>query len=148
MNEQTIFEDDALSANHQQTEQALHKLNHLLSDCWRHLSPDAVSQNEHAYLHALYDDPLNLTELARRVGVKLPSASAMVGKLEQRQLIGRISNRRDRRSVELQLTPEAYEQLQLGRQVYQSLLAALQQRMPPDEYATFTAQLVSVSRYL
>ena len=72
----------------------------------------------------------------------------MVGKLEQRQLIGRISNRRDRRSVELQLTPEAYEQLQLGRQVYQSLLAALQQRMPPDEYATFTAQLVSVSRYL
>lgn len=134
-----------------QAEQALLRLNRSLLDFWRNYDQQTpmgnISWNEYYYINALRDGPLSLTELAQKVGVKTPSASAMVSKLERRKMLSRISNQQDRRTVHLQLTTEAREQLDLEWNVYQEFLGSLRRRMPIDEFVDFSNLLIKAAKY-
>ena len=151
MNTQAGFSEQSTATENRQIERALHKFGHLLSSCWRnklHTPLGEISQQEHAYLHALYDGPLHLTELARRVGVKMSSASAMVSKLEQRRAIARLDVPNDRRRTHLQLTEPARRHLHQSWALYHPLLDSLQQHMCPDEFSAFTELLIKATSHL
>ncbi|MEN0615857.1 MarR family transcriptional regulator [Klebsiella indica] len=133
------------------TEQALLRLSRSLLDFWRRYDQQTpignISWNEYYYINALRDGPLSLKELAQKVSVKTSSASAMVSKLEQRNMICRFKSQQDRRIIHLQLTTEAKAQLALEWNVYQEFLCNLQQRMPEDEFTALCNLLIKNARY-
>lgn len=138
-------------SNHQ-IELALLSFNRLLLSHWRSYDQQTpmgnISWNEYYYINALRDRPLNLSELAERVSVKKPSASAMVSKLEKRGMVSRRIGDIDRREVQVQLTAAAREQLDLEWLVYHSFLQDLEKHLEPDDYRQFARLLIAIAERL
>lgn len=152
MNNTTLLTHSATLPSDRQTEQALLKLNWALVTYWRQYDPKTpvcnISWNEYYYIEALREGPLNLSELAQKVGVSKPSASNMVTKLEKQKIIRKMPHPESRRIVMLELTEHTEEQLRLEWPVYQKFLEHLQYRMPRELFDQFSAIIVEAVKYL
>ena len=71
-----------------------------------HQPPDLPSPVHFRLLHALLDGPHNLSELAEKHNVTLPTMSNTITTLCEHGLVVRTKSRDDRRRVIIQLTPE------------------------------------------
>jgi DNA-binding MarR family transcriptional regulator len=60
--------------------------------------------------------PMNLNELAKRLGVSAPSASVMVDRLVEKQVLTREADPQDRRRVQLRVHPKAEEDMKVMHQ--------------------------------
>lgn len=71
-----------------------------------HQPPDLPSPVHFRLLHSLLDGPHNLSELAEKHSVTLPTMSNTVTTLCEHGLVARTQAKDDRRRVVIQLTPE------------------------------------------
>ncbi|POX63186.1 MarR family transcriptional regulator [Streptomyces sp. Ru62] len=117
----------------------------LLATLWSSAAQDVdlpLSPHQLRALRALEAAPgLNLTALAERLGIGLPTASRLCDRLEAAGLLERSPRSRDRREVRLELTAHARRVLgDVARRRARALATALR-RMGPDDRAALTQGL-------
>jgi len=79
------------------------------------------------------EGPLTLGELAARERVAPPSITKVVGKLEDRGLVERSVDERDRRVTRVEISPSGREQLEAGRTRRTAWLAKRLMDLPADD---------------
>lgn len=94
-----------------------------------------LSHSEFEYLRAVHDRETekvccenhgqHLQDVVAALGIKKASASAMIVKLERRDLVERMPCRVDARAQHIILTKKGVEYLQLGEKIYEAAAGAL-----------------------
>jgi DNA-binding MarR family transcriptional regulator len=79
--------------------------------------------------------PLTPSELAKRERIQRPTATRLVGRLEELGVLQRTPDPQDRRSSLLSVTPEGHALMEELRQRKTAYLAARLERLDPDERA-------------
>lgn len=91
----------------------------------------AVEAQEHEENHGSDSHGQHLQDVVAAMGVQKASASAMVIKLEGRNLVKRVPCRFDARAQHILLTPKGRTLLAKGRTVYEKAAAALESAPDP-----------------
>ncbi|HPG62012.1 MAG TPA: MarR family winged helix-turn-helix transcriptional regulator [Casimicrobium sp.] len=76
---------------------------------------------------------LRLTSLARRLNVHQSTASNLVNDLLEKQLVRKVADQTDRRSINLQATPEGISALMSSPMPFEGVLPAALRDLSPDE---------------
>lgn len=79
------------------------------------------------------DAPLGVCELAEAAGVSPPSATRMLGGLEERGLVERVRGATDRRVVHVAVTPAGRALAEAKREVILTARARIFERLTPTE---------------
>lgn len=87
-----------------------------------------------------------LGELASREGVQPPSATRIVGALEEMGLVRRVADETDRRVARVELLPEGRRTLARNRSARTAYLAARLQRLAPEERAALADLIALLER--
>ena len=99
---------------------------HQARSLYRELNLD-IEPNWHAVLLLLEKHPgLGIAEIARRLGIKHPSASVLIDQLEQRGYVRRKADPSDGRRQILQLTGPARKKMKHLKRVWQAGADAIQ----------------------
>lgn len=110
----------------------------------QHLSVAVTSMTPHqreAVMMLSQEGPLSMGELARRLTITPSSATELVDRLVERQLVDRIPDPSDRRTVVIQLTPFAQERTEEVRGAVQLGLSRLLSRLDDDQLSTMVGLL-------
>lgn len=138
-----------------QSLEALHR--HLLQ-AWSNSSAEiGLSYSEFEYLCAVeaqesvenHDDDSHgqhLQDVVAAMGVQKASASAMVIKLESRDLVERVPCRFDARAQHILITKEGRELLARGRNIYETAAAAFQARLDNETFRTVKKGLAGITK--
>lgn len=94
------------------------------------------------------EGPLSLTELAGRLGVSPPSASAMVERLVEKMLVTREQSPEDRRRVVIQISPTALKGIVAVEEVVFQSFLKLVEHLGPEDTAQWCEVLTKVRRAL
>lgn len=81
-----------------------------------------LSPSQRIVLRALKDGPLQVSEVAARLGVTLSAATGLVDRMARSDLVGRERDRADRRVVWVKLTAEGTRTLQVAERYRLELL--------------------------
>ncbi len=92
-----------------------------------------LTRSEVSVLDALAAAPLRVTELAAHAGMVQPRVTALLQKLEDRELVTRRRCTTDRRAVETSLTPAGRLLLDQGRQRMATALLSALHTTPIDD---------------
>ncbi len=84
-------------------------------------------------LHLQSQGPLRMSDLSTRLGVGMPTASSLVGKLEEKKLVTREHDTLDRRVVTCHVTGEGKEEVERFWRVKQGRMNAVMDMMNNDE---------------
>jgi len=96
----------------------------------------------------VFGGPRTLTELAAAEQVRPPTMTRIVQSLEAGGLVQRVRDTNDRRVHRLHATPTGRRVMQRGRKRRVANLAALLDRLPPDEVARVREAAELVERAL
>jgi DNA-binding MarR family transcriptional regulator len=97
-------------------------------------SPSGLSERDSAVLgHLSEHEAMTAGVLARHLGVRPSSLSAIVKKLEQRALIERRAHARDRRRLELWLTPKGSQAMRASSVLDARRVERMLARLTADE---------------
>ncbi len=88
-------------------------------------------------LSAATDEGLSIGELARAAGVSSRNVTGLVDTLERDELVLRVQDRNDRRSVLARITPDGRAWLESFRRPTQRAMSAVFQGFTPEELARF-----------
>ena len=87
-----------------------------------------------------------LGELASREGVQPPSATRIVGALEEMGMVRRVADETDRRVARIELLPEGRRTLTRNRSARTAYLAARLQRLAPEERAALADMIALLEK--
>ena len=105
-----------------------------------------VTAQQLSVLGSLENGPRRMTELAAEHGVRLPTMTAQINRLERDGLIARGRDGADARVVTARLTPEGRERLAAGREHRVDHLAERLARMTDEERAALAAALPALDK--
>jgi len=106
--------------------------NHMIScDNCGELRDLSVTQL-HAIMNIKEHGQLSMSELAERMGVSPPSASAMVDRLVEKSLLIREHSSKDRRKVVVRISPEAIESSQEIENTLLEFFVGLVEKIGPE----------------
>ena len=92
-----------------------------------------------SYVHALAllqaEGPLSMSRLADRMGVSLPNATGIIGRMEERGLVEREHDERDRRVVHVRLTEKGLGAMEEADQARRQRLGRIVDVLTPDQRA-------------
>ena len=109
-------------------------MSYVTRDFMRELSKDELSMNQYSVLKQLdARSEMHMGHLAESLGVTAPAITTMVDKLERDQYVRRIRSSRDRRVVNVGLTPRARDAIDRLRNANLKLLDYLLARMTGSE---------------
>ena len=80
---------------------------------------------------ALERGPLSLGQLAGFLGVSAASASAMVDRLIEKDVLTRLHSAQDRRKIEIRISPEAERPLQAVQEAMRTAMDSLTRKLGP-----------------
>jgi DNA-binding MarR family transcriptional regulator len=124
---------------------AIHLLRRVrVSDVETGVSPARLS----ALSVLVFGGPRTMSELAAAEQVRLPTMSALVGKLEAEGLVRRDADPKDRRAVRLRATAKGERLLQRGRRRRIENLVELLEPLSRDELRTVAAAVEILERAL
>lgn len=113
----------------------------------RRVSADAVvSSPQLSVLGSLETGPVRMSDLAAEHGVRLPTMTAQVNRLERDGLARRHRDNRDARVVTVTLTPAGRAALHAGRTTRIGFLTERLERLSPDDRRAIAAALPALSR--
>ena len=92
-------------------------------------------------LHLQSQGPLRMSDLATRLGVGMPTASSLVGKLEEKNLVTREHDTLDRRVVICHVTGEGKEEAERFWRVKKGRMNTVMDMMNNDELELMTKAL-------
>jgi len=105
-----------------------------------------------AQLHALHvvrrNGPLAMGELAERLGITAPSASAMVDRLVERGILCREHSTQDRRKVVVSISPSAVEEIRQAEEGALSFFIELIKKLGPDTVQKWCEVLAAIQQVL
>ncbi|TDE30813.1 MarR family transcriptional regulator [Actinomadura sp. 6K520] len=107
-----------------------------------------ITSQQLSVLTSLDQGPRRMTELAAEHGVRLPTMTAQVNRLERDGLITRGRDGADARVVIVRLTPTGRDRLAAGREHRIDLLAARLAQMTDEERAAVAAALPALDKLL
>lgn len=105
-------------------------------DCWRDNSLSIDMLHVLVTLHA--HGAMNMSALARSRGVSLPNATCIVDRMEERGLVERTRDDRDRRVVTVRLARAGERVVAAAEGVRRELLVRVLDAMPPADRAGFS----------
>ena len=117
-------------------EQSLMTIDRYISRCWReHPEIDCkLTYTEYDYLQTLAESgSIRLSELAVLMRVSKPTASNMVARLEQKQLVKRQPCSQDRRSINVSLCTKGQTLLDNDHRFYSKLVSRLLTHLSEDD---------------
>jgi DNA-binding MarR family transcriptional regulator len=110
-------------------------------------TPGAVSDRDAAILGHLDEGaPMSGSSLARHMGIGLSTVTEAIDDLEARGLVTRRRSSRDRRAVELRITPRGIRAMQASSVLDTRRLAAVLDRLSPAERADVALGLSLLAR--
>jgi DNA-binding MarR family transcriptional regulator len=90
-----------------------------------------------SYVHALAllqaEGPLTMSRLAERMGVSLPNATGIIGRMEERGLVERQHDEQDRRVVHALLTEKGLEAMEEADQARRQRLGRIIDALTPAQ---------------
>ncbi len=90
-----------------------------------------------SYVHALAllqaEGPLSMSRLADRMGVSLPNATGIIGRMEERGLVEREHDERDRRVVHARLTDKGLGAMEEADQARRQRLGRIIDALTPEQ---------------
>lgn len=92
--------------------------------------------------------PLSMGGLAEQLGITAPSASAMVDRLVEKGILLREHSRKDRRKVEVRISPEAVKQIEAVEESLFRLFQGLVQKLGPETTRKWCDVLASIEKVL
>ncbi|MHA7188927.1 MarR family winged helix-turn-helix transcriptional regulator [Arthrobacter sp. MDT2-16] len=92
------------------------------------------------------EEPLRVSRVAANLGIRVPSATEQIIKLEQAGLVSRGSDPTDSRAVLVQLTERGREAWEAASRRRNELVAALLDQLDDDDRATLAAALPIIDR--
>jgi len=115
---------------------------HLNRHLRREVHTSGVSAGQLSLLSAICDNPsIGVAELAAREGTSMPSVSAHLDRLEAAGLVTRRQAERDKRRVDLEVTPEGLRVLRVIRTKRTAWLAARLETLSEADLATIEAAI-------
>ncbi len=115
---------------------------HLNRHLRREVHTSGVSAGQLSLLGAICDNPnIGVAELAAREGTSMPSVSSHIDRLEASGLVTRRQAERDRRRVDLEVTPEGLRVLRVIRSKRTAWLSARLETLDQDDLATIEAAI-------
>ena len=115
---------------------------HLNRHLRREVHTSGVSAGQLSLLSAICDNPsIGIAELAAREGTSMPSVSSHIDRLEASGLVTRRQAERDRRRVDLEVTPEGLRVLRVIRSKRTAWLSARLETLGQDDLATIEAAI-------
>jgi DNA-binding MarR family transcriptional regulator len=114
----------------------------------RNFSGHTMSPAHLRLLTILASHPCNLSELAVRHAVSLPTMSNSISVLVERGWVNRVPSQDDRRQVLLELTPEGRAVLVKMRSEAEARVVELLDDLSPDDLKALSAGLVILERAL
>jgi len=92
--------------------------------------------------------PITIGDLAKNLGVSNPSASAMVEKLVEKGILTREHSRKDRRKVNVRISPEAARRIAQMKDISLGSFAALIKKIGPDTTRKWCEVLDEIKRVI
>jgi DNA-binding MarR family transcriptional regulator len=101
-----------------------------------------VSQRELALLHTLaVDGPMISKDLGTRFRVPVSTMTGLVDRMEKKGLVRRVPNRRDRRSIELEVTPAGMLVLEEQKRMLEAVARGMLEAIPAADQEALIAIL-------
>lgn len=85
-----------------------------------------------AAMKVRFHQPLTLSELAKKLGVTAPSASVMVDRLVEKNVLARVADTVDRRKIRLSIHPDAEKDMDEIHQHFQDAFERIAKRVGDD----------------
>ncbi len=98
--------------------------------------------------HLLPGEPLGTGELADRLGMRSPSATAVVDRLEAAGLAHRVAHPTDRRRVVVEISPQGRTRIEVAVRPLVDELDGLAERLTEDQRRIVSGHLHEVARVL
>ncbi|WP_243708709.1 MarR family transcriptional regulator [Actinomadura sp. GC306] len=124
------------------------RLRHVVLMLRRDGADQPITSQQLSVLASLEREPRRMTALAAEHGVRLPTMTAQVDRLERDGLITRGRDGTDARVVVVRLTRTGIERMSAGREHRIGLLAARLARMTDEERAAVDAALPALDKLL
>lgn len=122
------------------------RLRHLVLMLRRVSADQPITSQQLSVLGSLEQGPRRMTELAAEHGVRLPTMTAQVNRLERDGLVTRGRDGADARVVTVRLTRTGRDRLSSGREHRIDLLAERIARMTDEERAAVAAALPALDK--
>jgi DNA-binding MarR family transcriptional regulator len=101
-----------------------------------------VSQRELALLHTLaVEGPMISKDLGTRFRVPVSTMTGLVDRMEKKGLVRRVPNRRDRRSIELEVTPAGMLVLEEQKRMLEAVARGMLEAIPTADQEALIAIL-------
>jgi DNA-binding MarR family transcriptional regulator len=94
----------------------------------------------------IYDGGLRVGDIARELGIKVPSATEQIIKLERAGLVSRQPDPDDSRAVQVVITPAGITAVDSANRRRNALVAKLLQELSGDELERLTAALPVIAK--
>lgn len=111
-------------------------------------SSDQLTLMQGRVLYILSRHPLTVSSLAKKRGVSLQAASALVQSLVERGWVTRVPDPNDRRQSRLEVTPEGIARAQLAKDMMVSRLAESLVGLEPEALSAASVLLPALKRVL
>src|SRR5580693_7390301 len=122
---------------------------HLNRHLRREVHTSGVSPGQLSLLGLIEGNPgIGVAELAAREGTAMPSVCSHIDRLEQSGLVTRRQAERDRRRVDLEVTPEGHRVLKAIRSKRTAWLSARLSRLADTDLAAISAAIAPLAALL
>ncbi|WP_146360928.1 MarR family winged helix-turn-helix transcriptional regulator [Arthrobacter yangruifuii] len=113
----------------------------------RNMDADArFSATQVSLMKMASGEGMRVSEMARNLGVKVPSATEQIIRLEGAGLLKRSPDPHDSRGVRVTLTPQGQESLQDANRTRTALMASLLEQLNSEERTALSAALPVIRR--
>jgi DNA-binding MarR family transcriptional regulator len=114
---------------------------------FRRLDPESdLTAAQVSLLAMIYDGGLRVGDIARELGIKVPSATEQIIKLERAALVSRQPDPDDSRAVQVVITPAGITAVDSANRRRNALVAKLLQELSGDELERLTAALPVIAK--
>ncbi|WP_104086494.1 MarR family winged helix-turn-helix transcriptional regulator [Arthrobacter sp. GMC3] len=97
-------------------------------------------------LNMIAADPMRVSDIARNAGIRVPSATEQIIKLEAAGLVKRISDASDARVVLVELTNEGRAKLTESNAFRNTVMASALHTLTPDERSSIAAAIPAIAK--
>lgn len=107
---------------------------------------DELSIGQLSTLNMISNDPMRVSNIARNAGIRVPSATEQVIKLEAAGLVQRISDSSDARVVLVKLTSAGRAKLKESNDRRNAVMAAALETLSQDERSSIANAIAAIAK--
>jgi DNA-binding MarR family transcriptional regulator len=92
-----------------------------------------ITEQQRAVLKIIAKKPMQMNELGRELMVSSPTITSLIDRMEKKGLVKRAEDCKDRRKIEIQLTPEGKKLYEKAREQFREFLQKSVSVLSPQE---------------